>query len=150
MTYKANDAPPEDNRCPTPEAVIEQFLKTTKYRKPGMFPADPFQAARYWMAHQQLADNFTEGASPPNSKGGVWSTPYHDRLIYALRRFLILKAIHQLFVIEHIELGVAWKGEPIHLYQEIVDEAAKMAKDKAKYVDDGFEKMHQALKGLTV
>ena len=150
MAYKANDAPPEDRSCPTPEAVIEQFLKVTKYRKPGMFPPDLFQCARYWMARQAPADNFTEGATPPTSKGGTWTTPYHDRLIYALRRFLKMKSIHQLYVIEHIEKGIPWKGEPIEFYTDVVNEALKMARNKEKYIDEGFKTMHRALKGITV
>ena len=150
MGYKANDTPPESKECPTPEAVIEQFLKITKYRKPSMIPADPFQAARYWMAHQCPADDFTEGATPPNSKGGTWATPYHDRLIYALRKFLKLKAVQQLHVIDHIEKGIPWKGEDFDFYLLVVDETIKMNVNKEKYIDDGFEAMHKALKGMTV
>jgi hypothetical protein len=128
--------------------VIEQFLKTTKYRKPGMFPADPFQAARYWMAHQQPCDDFTEAVTPPNTKGGTWGTPYHDRLVYTLRKFLKQKSIQQVFLIEHIEKGVTWKGDEIKFYQTVVEESLKMAQNKEKYIEDGFKAMHRALRGM--
>lgn len=150
MSYKPNDAPPEDRDCPTPESVIDQFLKVTKYRKPTMFPADHFQAARYWMAHQAQPDQYTEGATPPVTKGGSWGTPYHDRLIYSLRRFLRMKAIEQVYIIEHTSKGVPWKGESIDHYTIIVKEEAKMAVNKEKYIDDGFEAMRRAAKAMTV
>lgn len=148
MGYKANDVPPESRDCPTPEAVIEQYLKITKFRKPGMLPADPFQAARYWMAHQCQADDFTEGATPPLSKGGPWGTPYHDRLLYTLRKFLRLKAVQQVYVIEHIEKGIPWKGEDFTFYLVVVDETIKMKGDPKQYIEDGFVTMARAAKGM--
>lgn len=106
--YKPSDISPEQNLCPSPEAAIEQYLKLTKRKIPKIFPEDGYQAARYWMAHQAPGDDFTEASLPPTSKKGSWTTPYHDRLIYTLRKFLKLKHPQQLYVIEHIEKGVAW------------------------------------------
>lgn len=152
MAYKSSSSAdePRFNKCPTPEEVIDQYLKITKRPVPKMFPTDGFQAARYWMAHQLPADNFSEAATPPTVKGGTWETPYHDRLLYTLKRFLKLKTVQQVYVIEHIEQGIPWKGDDISFYTQIVEEQAKMIVNKEQYIEDGFKKMHKALKGMTV
>lgn len=150
MGYKSNDERPfENNKCPTPEEVIAHHLANTKRRVPEGMPSDGFQAARWWMARQSPADQFSEAATPPNKKGGEWNTPYHDRLVYTLKQFLKLKRVHQIYVVEHIDKGVPYKGDPIDLYITYVDEAAKMHHDKEKYIEDGFKKMHKTLRGMT-
>ena len=115
-----------------------------------MFPSDPLEAARYWMAHQVPPDDFTEGATPPISKGGSWATPYADRLIYSLRRFLRLKAIEQVHVIEHIDKGIAWKGESFKFYLMVIDETIKMKEDPEKYINASFKAMARAAKGMVI
>ncbi|MGB2815277.1 MAG: hypothetical protein WBC75_09365 [Dehalococcoidales bacterium] len=154
MTYKpkSDDQPFDNNTCPTPEQSIEHFLKNTKLRKPGMFPSDPFQAARYWMAHQEPANDFTEAATPPVTKGGSWATPYHDRLVYTLWRFMQLKGPFQVHVIENIEKGVIYRGDPIKRYLSYVEEFNRMKAhpDREKYIDEGFIKMRRALAGMVV
>lgn len=152
MAYKSSSKAdePRFNKCPTPEEVIDQYLKVKNPRIPKGAPADGFQFARWWMAHQAPADNFSEAATPPTVKGGTWETPYHDRLIYTLRRFLRLKTVQQVYVIEHIEQGIPWKGDDISFYTQIVEEQAKMAVNREQYIEDGFKKMRKALKGMTV
>jgi hypothetical protein len=151
MSYKSSAESsawePDRQKCPTPEQVIEQYLKRTNRRVPGMFPTDPFQAARYWMSRQPACDDFTEAARPPSTKGGDWVTPYHDRLIYCLGRFLRLKAIHQVFVIEYIEKGIPWIGDDIDFYQSIIKESEKLQANKEKYIEEGFLKMKTVFAG---
>jgi len=152
MAYKSSsdeDRPFQSNKCPTPEEVIAHYLANTKRRVPEGMPVDGFQAARWWMARQAPGDPFSEAATPPVKKGGEWATPYHDRLLYTLRRFLKLKRVHQIYVIEHIDKGVPWKGDDIDLYITVVEETAVMNKsDREQYFEDGFKKMHKALKGM--
>jgi hypothetical protein len=153
MAYKSSsdeDRPFQSNRCPTPEEVIADYLSQTKLRVPDGMPSDGFQAARWWMARQAPGDPFSEAATPPPKKGGDWATPYHDRLVYTLRKFLKLKRVHQVYVIEHIENGVPWRGDDIDFYIKIVEETTVMRScDKEQYFEDGFKKMHKALKGMT-
>lgn len=153
MAYKSSsdeDRPFHSNRCPTPEEVISEFLSQTKLRVPKGMPSDGFQAARWWMARQAPADQFSEAATPPRVKGSDWVTPYHDRLMYTLKKFLRLKSIQQVYIIEHIERGIPWKGDEIGHYQLVVEESAKMAENKEQYIEDGFKKMHKVLQGMTV
>ena len=150
MAYTPKGEMQENNTCPTPEQAIQQFLKYTKQRVPKGFPADPYQGAKWWIAHQSIPDRFAEPATPPTTKGGTWGTPYHDRLVYTLRRFLGMKSVFQVYIIEYIEKGVPWKGEDIGLYRTICEEWEKMGNDKQKYIDEGFKAMHKAVKGMTV
>jgi len=150
MSYKPTTDEPVDRSCPTPESVIAQYLQANDRRIPKGFPSDPFQAARFWMAHQIQPDAFTEAATPPVTKGGNWGTPYHDRLLYTLKKFLKLKAVHQVYVIEQIERGIPWGGDEIDLYIQFVEESDKMAQNKSQYIEEGFKKMHRALKGMVV
>lgn len=150
MAYEPADAPVENNTCPSPEDMIANFLKQTKLRKPSMFPSDPREAARYWMEHQNSPDNFTEPVTPPVKKGGEWGTPYHNRLIFTLKKFMRMKSVHQIYVIEYIEKGIAWKGDEIHFYQTVVEESAKMSENMEEYIAEGCKKMRRVLMGMGV
>lgn len=123
--------------CPTPESVLEKILKRRRH-KPKMFPSDPFQAARYWMAHQEQPKDWKENAEQitKDGKGVGWNTPYHDRLAVNLRIFFRLKYIHQCYVIENTEAGIPWRGDDIDFYTEVVREAQKMLKNKEQYIDN--------------
>ena len=150
MSYTPKSEMMENNTCPTPEQVLEQVLKRSKRAIPKGMPTDPYQAAKWWIAHQKVPDGFQETATPPVTKGGTWGTPYHDRLEYTLKRFLSLKSIYQVYVVEWIEKGVPWKGDDIDMYRVFVDEWEKMGNDKEKYITDGFTAMHKAAKRMVV
>lgn len=152
MAYKpkSDDQPFDNGRCPTPEEVIDQYLKQKNPRIPEGAPSDGFQFARWWMSHQKPGDRFSEAATPPVMKGGSWATPYHDRLMYTLKKFLKLKRVQQVYVIEHIEKGIPWLGDDVDKYADIVNEHHKMLQNKEQYIEDGFKKMHKALRGLQV
>lgn len=157
MAYKPSseeDQPYQSNKCPTPEAVIDQYLKQQNPRIPKGAPPDPFQFARWWMAHQEEGDRFTEAASPPATKGGEWKTPYHDRLVYTLKKFVRLSAVQQVFVIEYVEKGLPWRGDDIEDYRRYVEEWQIMqdeiaAGHREKFIDDAFKKMHKAVRSMT-
>jgi hypothetical protein len=102
------------------------------------------------MSHQPQGDRFSEAATPPATKGGSWTTPYHDRLIASLKKFLGLKHVQQLYIIEHVEKGIPWRGDDLDKYTDIVNEHFKMVENKEKYIEDGFKKMHKVLRGMQV
>ena len=131
--------------CPTPESVLEKVLKRRNH-KPKMFPGDLFQAARYWMAHQEQPRDYVDNAVPNTKDGKIigWHTPYHDRLCVNLRIFFRLKHIHQVYVIENVEAGIPWRGDPPDNYIKVVRQAQLMAKDKGKYIENAM----QALKSF--
>jgi len=135
------DDEPEDpgKPCPTPEEVLEKILKKRKH-KPKMFPGDMFQAARYWMAHQEQPRDYVDNAVPNTKNGKIvgWKTPYHDRLAINLRLFFRLKHIHQVYVIENVEAGIPWRGDPPDIYIQVVRQAMLMKKDPKGYVESAM------------
>ena len=140
----------EPDRPPTPEEVLEPILKRAKY-KPKLMPADPFQAARWFMGMIEKHDDFAEPCI--RVKPGVWDTPYHDRLAARLRVFLRLKHIHQLYIYENVQRGIPWRGDPIPDYKRIVDEHDRMLRHKEAgkfedYVTEGFRLMKKALRRM--
>lgn len=139
---------PEDpgKPCPTPEEVLEKILKKRKY-KPKMFPGDSFQAARYWMAHQEQPRDYVDNAVPNTKDGKIigWHTPYHDRLAVNMKIFFRLKHIHQVHVIENVEAGIPWRGDPPDFYIAVVQQAHLMLKNKDKYIEGAL----QALKSFS-
>lgn len=140
--YKANTRT-ESNfeaECPTPEQRLEQLLKRWKGRVPACMPSDPFQAARWWMAHQEPAEDWKEQAEKiwDGAKFCGWATPYHDRLEYTLGHFLRLKSYHQEFIVEAHERGIPWRGEPVDVFLEVVKQADIMAADP-----EGYRKAHE-------
>ena len=148
MAYKPKEEANGRVSCPTPEEVIADYLEHSKRSPPKGAPSDPWQFAKWWMAHQIPPDDFAEAPTPPVVKGGSWETPYHDRLMYTLKKFLRLKRIHQLYIIENVEKGVPWKGDDISFYTRVVEENIKMQANREQYIDDGFGKMTRALRGM--
>lgn len=135
--YKASSRsePEFQADCPTPEQVLEQLLKKWKGGKPKMMPSDPFQAARWWIAHQLPANDWQEAAEKvwDGPKFCGWSTPYHDRLRRCLLIFLRLKSYEQAYIVEAIERGIPWKGDPMWIFKEVVNESDKMLADPIAY-----------------
>ena len=129
----------KDLVCPTPEEVLEKILDKRKY-KPKMFPPDSFQAARYWIAHQEQPNDRVDAAVPNKKEGKVigWHTPYHDRLCVNLKTFFRLKYIHQVYVIEKVEAGIPWRGDHPDMYTQIVRQAELMQKNPEKYIDSAL------------
>ncbi len=132
---------------------LMNFLKwysDKNYRKPKMFPTMLREAAEYWIAHQEPPDDYAEAVTliVENGKQLGYNTPYHDRLLRCLKQFLKLKEIHQVAVIDGIGRGVPYRGDPIHQYLDYVKEAEVMAQNKDQYIEEGFRKMHRALKHM--
>jgi len=140
------DEPEDEGKdCPTPESVLEAALNKRNH-KPKMFPGDSFQAARYWMAHQELPRDYVDNAVPQTKNGKIigWDTPYHDRLVVNLKIFFRLKHIHQVYVIEHVEAGVPWRGDPPDNYIQVVRQANLMIKDKDKYIESALKALKES------
>lgn len=148
--YAPTDREPTDTSCPTPESRIEEILGRTD-RVPKMFPTDKFQAARFWMAHQEQPEDRDDDAAVPitvNGKIVGWRTPYHDRLCVRLRTFLRLKSIQQVHIIENIDNGVPWRGDSIEFYLQVIKESEIMKKNPKEYIGKGWKLWRRAARGM--
>ena len=155
MAYAKQGNTPVDNRCPTPVDSIVFYLNETRHPRPKCLPFDNHEAARFWINHQPKIDNFTESSTPPVEKGAVWKTPYNDRLVERLKIFASFNDAEQICIINQVEAGVPWRGDPITVYMAIVEEEAKMASmvqsgRKEEYRDDVFRQMKRKLRGMIV
>ncbi len=108
-----------------PEAVdsLVKMLERSRRNIPKMFPSDLTTMAKHWISLQEPPNEFTERVTPIKKGNEItgWNTPYHDRLIFRLRKFLSLKHIHQVFVIDMIENGIAWRGENIDFCKIMIE-----------------------------
>jgi hypothetical protein len=133
--YSQTEVAEIETRPPDIIDVLSSILIRHKY-KPRMFPTDPRAAASYWINHQEPPHEFTEAVQfVEQGDKSFWRTPYHDRLSGTLKIFLSLKSPQQIFVIEHIERGIPWRGDTVEMFNSIVREAQKMQADKDGYIE---------------
>ena len=132
-----------DNRPPDLIDVLSRLMMRAKH-KPRMFPSDPRAAASYWINHQEKACEHTEAVEKiTQSDKTCWKTPYHDRLAGTLKIFLMLKGPQQVFVIEHIDAGIPWRGDSIEMYNSIIVETRKMQGNPEAYIQGAFKAMRE-------
>ena len=139
-----NDKPQTiENRPPDLIDVLSRIMMRSKH-KPRMFPSDPRAAASYWIAHQEPACEHTEAVERVDQGDkSYWKTPYHDRLCGTLKIFLKLKSPQQIFVIEHIDRGIPWRGDSIEMFNLIIVETQKMQAGKEAYIEKAFEVLRE-------
>lgn len=116
------------DRCPPPDIVdiLAGFLETWQRQArpwPEGFPAAPKQAAKVFVGLMEPPDRFRDRPSPRHKDGKVigWSTPYHDRLLLALQKFVAFNSVQQVYIVEHIRAGIPWRGEDGRQYAFIVE-----------------------------
>ena len=59
-------------------------------------------------------------STPTNPNAGGWQTPYIDRVLYTLRKFLTLIPNDQAFVADMIRAGYPWRGDDLPFYREVI------------------------------
>jgi len=127
-----------DNPETTPPKAVDVLAGIfEKYRKhSNIIPARPFDAAYWWMDHQEPAREDTERVESVTDKNGKvgWRTPYIDRVASSLRIFLSFNPQQQIFVTEKIDQGIPWRGDDIGMFQMICTESLNMAQDKPAYI----------------
>lgn len=104
--------------------VLEDFLRQYARPLPEPMPANPRQAAQWWLAHQKPADERHE--APRTGKSGTWICPYHDRVLYTLRRFLSLSPADQRIILAAHEDGISWRGDEMDRFMDIIHEHGEM------------------------
>jgi len=141
MFDKKKEKPSFDNRPPQIVDVLAEVFMRTK-NKPQMMPSDPRAAAKYWIAHQEPANEFTERTEYViQGDKSFWKTPYHDRLVANARAFMGMKKIEQVFIIDHIGRGIPWRGDNMEMYKMIVDETLLMQENPQAYIEGALQKM---------
>jgi len=128
---------------PVLEEILINILQRQRdhgKRRPVMFPIDNLDAVNYWRGLMEPANDHSEDVEWVHTqKGGEWKTPYIDRMVYTLKKFMGLSNTHQAFIIDGIEnKNTPWRGDDIDMYKSILEETQKMRIDPEKYRDNAF------------
>lgn len=138
-SYTRTEKPVFEDRPPDVVEVLAKIMMARRV-KPKMFPVDPRAAASYWINHQEPPHEFTEAVQKiEQGDKSYWRTPYHDRLTETLKIFLSLKSPQQVFVIEHIERGIPWRGDSVEMFKSVVTESQKFLADKDQYIEKALK-----------
>jgi hypothetical protein len=131
-----NTGPTTKTPPPAPEGALVDVLAGLRQaggKFPPMFPGDRLDAALYWMRHQEPESQRDRPEwiwKSGTDAGGQWNTPYNDRVVETLHKFLGLSQPQQVFVIENIERGYPYRGDSIEFYLEVI----KQTDIQAEYV----------------
>jgi len=148
MFDKKKEAVEVSSKPPLVNASLIKVFKSWQLRKgrSAHIPANPFEAAEFWIALQEPPDEYRDRPERQIDKNGDhtgWITPYHDRLIYNLRRFLAMPDIHKAFVVDRVRKGVPYRGDDIEFYKMVCAESEKMDDDKEGYLESAFKTLRQ-------
>jgi hypothetical protein len=130
---------------PQPEGALQDVIrgnmKANKHH-PTMMPNSPHDAALFWMRHQESESQRDRPEwiwKHGSDAGGSWNTPYIDRVVETLHKFLGLSATHQAFVIEKVEAGYPYRGDNIKFYLDVIKNTDIQKKMLAEHgLEDGL------------
>ena len=119
-----------------PPQTVDVLADIFKQAKPcDHYPGRPYDAAHWWIEHQQPPNEFTERVEKVvNGDKVTWRTPYTDRVAGTLRKFLGLSSPQQAYVVAQIEAGIPWRGDDIQSFTGIVAESQKMKQNREGYI----------------
>ncbi len=130
----------DQTRPPTAEESVAEVLRAW-YNKGGRsiyVPINPFDAAKVWISLQEPADEVQDKPEPQtNAKGEVagWKTPYHDRIIHNLKKFLGMNETHKAWIINRVKAGIPYRGDSIDFYKGVCKQTEIMAQDIEGYIE---------------
>jgi len=119
--------------------------KQTGMKWPYGMPMDINHAAKWWIHVQEMPRNEKPELIQKRQKSDVdpveyyWKTPYIDRLIYTLNKYLNLPEQHQEIVVKAIEVDIHWRGEDMKFFQTMLKSMGRLLNEtgnnqKQKYV----------------
>jgi hypothetical protein len=123
---------------PQPEGALQEVIRgnmKANKRHPTMMPNSPHEAALFWMRHQESESQRDRPEwiwKHGSDAGGSWNTPYNDRVVETLHKFLGLSAPHQEYVIQQVKAGYPYRGDSIQFYIEV----CKQTDIQAEYVKE--------------
>lgn len=109
-------------RPPNAVSTLQKMLKRVKLNSSHM-PHNDLEAARWWLEHQEPPDELHDRPEPISREGAIiaWRMPYQERVTASLRNFLLLSEPEKAYVVENIEAGIPWRGEPVRYYKEVIE-----------------------------
>ena len=128
------------NKPPAPEECIIAIYKKWRFKHSSAhIPHQHFDAAYWWIAHQENPGHMEHPQHNTDSKGNeFWRVPYIDRIAANFRIFLSLDETHKSFVVEKIESGIPWRGDDMDMFMMVCREEEKMRLDKSGYIESAL------------
>lgn len=132
-TYNTQPPNPE-------EALVKTYRRWRMKNSSDQIPKDFQLAAKWWLEHQEPVKENEQPVATNDHKGNQhWTTPFIDRVVSAFRVFLRFSEPEKAFIIHHIDLGVAYRGDDLKYYKLVIEQAAIYAKDPKAYQDGARE-----------
>lgn len=127
-------APTKNEFAPSAPPKVQDVLAGIfeKAKQSTIIPGRPYDAAWWWIDHQEPPNEFTERVEQVSDS--AWKTPYIDRIAGTLRIFLGMGDPQQAFIVSQIKQGTPWRGDSIEMYKSICSETSRMKEDKAAYI----------------
>ena len=136
-----------------PEIVpyLGEFLSKYKARGkrwPEIMPEGENHAARWWIDLMEPPREFGDEPQAVERDGQIrgWRTPYHDRLLFSLQKFLGFTEPQQVWIVEHVMNGIPWRGDDGKRYADIIKHHELMKKNPAAFVGQATEVLTQMRK----
>jgi len=98
-----------------------------KHSEQCALPPHPEQAARHWVFLQEKPSSM-EAPNIIAKKGGgsTWNTPYLDRLVNTLNKFLHFGLESQNYIISAHKAGIPWRGDDMDFFKKVVEQTEEM------------------------
>jgi uncharacterized phage protein (TIGR02220 family) len=125
--------------APDPLDTLTDFLRSWQDREKSWgyeMPPVPGVAAKWWIEKMQEKCSDMEVLRQVTKKNAkksgdtVWSFPYIDRLMYTLRKYLMLSREDQVVIYGCVDDGIHWRGDDIDFFynneHSIYNETMKM------------------------
>lgn len=118
-----------------PPKVVDILAREFTGKGSDLIPGKPFEAAHWWINHQEPAHEWRERMEPITINGDPvgWKTPYIDRLVSTARIFLRAPPAVQMFIINQVKNGYPWRGDQIGFYKSVIAETDKYKQNPEQY-----------------
>lgn len=162
MAKKAKYNPgDEDAESEAPELSVDSLMRFIEKIQdgeilkhwPSEMPKSPVQAARWWIRMQEPGKNNERPRQmqKKSGHGNYWITPYTDRLIHTLGKYIHLPNQDSEFIQAARQEGIFWRGDNMPFFKHASEETKKQREMGAEeYRRHSLKKMRTAIAGMTV
>ena len=126
-----------DQKAPAVVDILAPIFRsyTQKHGAQDYMPALEYDAAKWWLSIMEKPGPHDYPEPIFNKFGDLaaWQTPYHDRLLHALRRFLTLETDQQRIIVKCIDAGIPYRGDTYQGYCDIAKHHQRMHENPEEY-----------------
>ena len=139
QTYTGSRPPMVEDEINT---VIRQF--SSKRHLPECMPKNFSDVAGWWISKIEppKETEHPQSMSTADGEGIRWVCPYHNRVLYTLRKFINSSNKDCQYILAAREDGIFWRGDDISFFIGVVAETVRMRKIGVKnYREECLDRM---------